>query len=320
MMRTKKWWVITIALLIALMPSVADAHKHKGNHNKKSRIERFAFDSHKDKKKKKRKSSKKDAKGRGRGAARSRQQLMYDFNGYAPRRIVCGQNIASPLLNVVVPRGVSNQRINHDGKVVYFNNQYRIPNCVIYDFSATEAAQTDAPGAERRKNYKYNADPATNASPDRSDYRRSGYDRGHMAPAMDMKWSKGSMRDAFYMTNICPQNHILNSGPWRIVEETVHRWAKRDKRLIIASGPVLGNGMKMIGPKHNIAVPKAFYKIVYAPNQGRAIAFLFNNETARGSIWNHVVSVDYVERATGLSFLPGVHAAIKRKSNPDQWK
>ena len=231
-----------------------------------------------------------------------------------------GQGTASPLLNVSVSASVSNQRIEHNGKVVYFNNKYRIPNCVIYDYSATEAAQADAPDAERRKDYRFMADPATEACPTHSDYRGSGYDRGHMAPAMDMKWSKESMHDAFYMTNICPQNHLLNNGAWRILEETVHRWTKRDKRLIIASGPVLGKDMKMIGPKRNIAVPKAFYKIVYAPNQGRAIAFLFNNERARGSFWNHVVSVDDVERATSLGFLPGVDPSMKKNSHPNQWR
>lgn len=232
----------------------------------------------------------------------------------------------SPLLDVKVPAHVSNLRINHTAMVVYFNRDYRIPNCVIYDFTATEAVQCDAPGAERRKHYRFEPDPATGASPQWSDYRRSGYDRGHMAPAMDMKWNRTVMTEAFYMTNICPQNHNLNGGVWRVMEEKIHRWAKRDKRLIIATGPILGHDMKMIGPKHNIAVPKAFYKVVYAPGQGRAIAFVYNNETdtGRGSLRSHAVSVDYVERSTGLDFFSAlplkVQASFEKHSNYDQWE
>lgn len=232
----------------------------------------------------------------------------------------------SPLLDVKVPTHVSNLRINHTAMVVYFNRDYRIPNCVIYDFTATEAVQCDAQGAERRKHYRYEPDPATGASPQWSDYRRSGYDRGHMAPAMDMKWNRTVMTEAFYMTNICPQNHNLNGGVWRVMEEKIHRWAKRDKRLIIATGPILGYDMKMIGPKHNIAVPKAFYKVVYAPGQGRAIAFVYNNETdtGRGSLRSHAVSIDYVEHSTGLDFFSSLplkeQASFEKHSNYDQWE
>ncbi len=212
----------------------------------------------------------------------------------------------NPLLVVKVPKGVANQRICHMAYVCYFNGQQRIPNCVIYELSATEVAQCDAPGAERRKHYKFLADPKCADSPAPDEYRGSGFDRGHMAPANDMKWSKTAMKECFYMTNMCPQLHALNDGCWRRLEMAVHRWAKRDKRLIIASGPVMKAHMAKIGRGGGIAVPRAFYKVVYAPNQGRAIGFIFNNEKIRGSFTKHVVSVDYVERMTGLDFFSAV--------------
>ncbi len=233
---------------------------------------------------------------------------------------VMGQGTNSPLLQVTVPSGVANERLNYAAMVVYFNTRYHIPNCVIYDYSATEATMSDAPGAERRKDYKFNPDPNCSASPDWRDYKGSGYDRGHMVPAMDMKWSRTSMTECFYMTNMCPQEHGLNAGCWRTLEETVHKWTKRDKRLIIATGPVLGNNMEMIGPNRNIAVPKAFFKAIYAPGQGRAIAFLFNNVRTTGGIKDHVVSVSYVEKVTGLKLFPGVSQQVKSHSDYSQWK
>ena len=132
------------------------------------------------------------------------------------------------LLEVRIPAGVKNVRLPHTAYISYFNTKHRIPNCVIYELTATQVAQCDAPGAEKRKNYQFNADPMCSASPQWSDYKHSGYDRGHMAPANDMKWSKTSMEESFYMTNICPQLHALNDGCWRKLELAIHRWAKRD--------------------------------------------------------------------------------------------
>lgn len=320
-MKMRKFILWAVALTLLTL-SAAWARRHKKHHRKQHRTEWIFrqsqgndFPSYNSNKKSKRKKNKQSY-------SYSRQSLYNAVNATPAR----GHYTASSLLKVGIPRGMSNRVIDHTAMVVYFNTQYHIPNCVIYDFSSTEALQCDAPGAERRKNYKYNPDPATAASPDRGDYRGSGYDRGHMAPAMDMKWSKASMTEAFYMTNMCPQNHQLNNNVWRIMEETIHRWAKRDKRLIIATGPVPGNDMEMIGPRRNIAVPKAFYKVVYAPGQGRAIAFVYNNATdnGQGSMRSHVVSIDYVERVTGLDFFPTlspqVQTSLESRSNYDLWQ
>ena len=235
-----------------------------------------------------------------------------------------GATAGNSLLDVCIPAGVKNVRLPHTAYISYFNTKHRIPNCVIYELTATQVAQCDAPGAEKRKNYQFNADPMCSASPQWSDYKHSGYDRGHMAPANDMKWSKTSMEESFYMTNICPQLHALNDGCWRKLELAIHRWAKRDKRLIIAAGPVLKNVMHTIGPDRNISVPAAFYKVVYAPNQGRAIGFIFNNEKISGGYASHAVSVDYVERVTGIDFFCALDDALENKieahSSIDMWK
>ena len=235
-----------------------------------------------------------------------------------------GATAGNSLLDVRIPAGVKNVRLPHTAYISYFNTKHRIPNCVIYELTATQVAQCDAPGAEKRKNYQFNADPMCSASPQWSDYKHSGYDRGHMAPANDMKWSKTSMEESFYMTNICPQLHALNDGCWRKLELAIHRWAKRDKRLIIAAGPVLKNVMHTIGPDRNISVPAAFYKVVYAPNQGRAIGFIFNNEKITGGYASHAVSVDYVERVTGIDFFCALDDALENKieahSSIDMWQ
>ena len=207
------------------------------------------------------------------------------------------------LLGVGIPKGVSNQVLNYKAIRINFNPSLRIPNCVAYELTATMVSMADAPEHEVRKNYNYSRDPQVKACPENWEYRGSGYSRGHMAPAMDMRWDKTAMAQCFYMTNMCPQDTKLNNDHWRELEEKVHRWAKRDKRLMVYTGPIMGKSPKMIGKdKQNIAVPDAFFKVVYAPEQGRAIAFIYPNQPSPGNISKYAVTVAEVERRTGLSF------------------
>ena len=230
---------------------------------------------------------------------------------------------SNSLLYVAVPKGMSNEMLGNEAMTIYFNSRYHIPNCVIYELTETEVTISESPGAEKRKNYNYDKDPATRNSPEHWDYRGSGYDRGHMAPAMDMKWSSQAMRQCFYMTNMCPQDHDLNGGAWRLLEEKIHRWGKRDKRLIIATGPIMGKAVRTTGKSCAVAIPEAFYKVVYAPDQGRAIAFIYPNEPVSGSFKRFAVTVDEVERRTGLDFfssLPdNLENALESHSDPNQW-
>ena len=222
--------------------------------------------------------------------------------GKAKQQAVAPQSVNS-LLGVNIPKGVSNQVINYKAIRVNFNPSLRIPNCVAYELTATMVDMTDAPGHEVRKKYNYNKDPNIKSCPDHWEYRGSGYSRGHMAPAMDMRWDKTTMTQCFYMTNMCPQDTKLNNDDWRVLEERVHRWAKRDKRIMVYTGPIMGKNPKKIGKgKQSIAVPDAFFKVLYAPDQGRSIAFIYDNRPCPGSISKYAVIVAEVERRTGLTF------------------
>ena len=222
------------------------------------------------------------------------------------------------LLAVGIPKGVSNQVINYQSIRVNFNPSYRIPNCVAYELTATMVDMADAPGHEKRKSYNYARDTKVASCPENWEYRGSGYSRGHMAPAMDMRWDKTAMAQCFYMTNMCPQETKLNNDHWRVLEEKVHRWAKRDKRIMVYTGPIMGKHPKMIGKdKQNIAVPDAFFKVLYAPDQGRSIAFIYVNRPCPGNISKYAVTVAEVERRTGLTFSSTIP---KRQCNLADWE
>ena len=225
---------------------------------------------------------------------------------------------AKTLHTVTAPQG--NRRIDYKAITVYFNRSLRIPTCVAYELTNTMVAMADAPTAEKRKNYKFNGDPNVAGSPDWGDYRKSGYTRGHMAPAMDMRWDRQAMSECFLMTNMCPQAEKLNNGPWRHLEESVHRWAKRDGSIVVYTGPIMGGSVRHIGPKNDIAVPAEFYKVLYAPGQRRAIAFIYENKDNQGGgLAAHTTTVTQVERRTGITFT-AIPTALKQQSNLPDWQ
>ena len=228
------------------------------------------------------------------------------------------QQSSNALIAVGIPKGVSNEVINYKAMRVNFNPAWRIPNCVAYELTATIVDMADAPDHEKRKSYNYAKDPAVKSCPEQWEYRSSGYSRGHMAPAMDMRGDKTTMAQCFYMTNMCPQDTKLNNDHWRVLEEKVHRWAKRDKRLMVYTGPIMGKNPTMIGKgNQNIAVPDAFFKVVYAPDQGRAIAFIYENRPCPGNISKYAVTVAEVERRTGLTFSSAIP---KKQCNIKDWE
>ncbi|MBQ7691253.1 MAG: DNA/RNA non-specific endonuclease [Muribaculaceae bacterium] len=227
------------------------------------------------------------------------------------------------LLDVALPARLDNQVLRYKAITVHFNKRYRIPNCVAYELTNTQMAMADAPDAEKRDNYNFNRDPKADGCPDWWEYKDTGYDRGHMAPAMDMRWDSKAMEQCFLMTNVCPQLHALNDGEWRHTEEAIHTWARRTEWLVVFTGPVLQGEMKMIGKQHNIAVPPQFFKVVYDPKQRRAIAFLFRNERATKSWTNYAVTIDEVERLTGIDFLAAlpddVETTVESRQNVRDW-
>ena len=238
--------------------------------------------------------------------------------GQTKTNVIVPQQNINALLAVNIPKGVSNKVLNYKAIRVNFNPSLRIPNCVAYELTATMVDMADAPDHEVRKNYNYSRDNAVKSCPENWEYRGSGYSRGHMAPAMDMRWDKTTMAQCFYMTNMCPQDTKLNNDHWRVLEEKVHRWAKRDKRIIVYTGPIMGKSPKKIGKnKQDIAVPDAFFKVLYAPDQGRSIAFIYENRPCPGNISKYAVTVSEVEHHTGLSFSSSIP---KRQCKIEDWE
>lgn len=226
---------------------------------------------------------------------------------------------AQGLTEVKLPAGMKNVVCHYSGFTSYFNPETHIPNCVAY-----EIIESETTGDEPRKK-SFEADHTIDGCAESSDYRNSGYDRGHMAPAADMKWSKEAMEESFLMTNICPQVKSLNSGIWHRLEQRVREWAARDSSIIVVCGPIFtpGKPVEHIG-EIGVAVPHRFFKALYAPGRNIGIAFIFDNDKVKGELRKYAVTIDSVERETGLDLfynLPDdIENEVENQCNYKLWE
>ena len=226
---------------------------------------------------------------------------------------------AQGLTDVKLPSGMKNVVCQYSGFTSYFNPETHIPNCVAY-----EIIESETTGDEPRKK-SFEADHTIDGCAESSDYRNSGYDRGHMAPAADMKWSKEAMEESFLMTNICPQVKSLNSGIWHRLEQRVREWAARDSSIIVVCGPIFtpGKPVEQIG-EIGVAVPHRFFKALYAPGRNIGIAFIFDNDKVKGELRSYAVTIDSVERETGLDLfynLPDdIENEVENQCNYKLWE
>ncbi|MCM1029543.1 MAG: DNA/RNA non-specific endonuclease [Pseudoflavonifractor sp.] len=226
---------------------------------------------------------------------------------------------ASELMTVIEPHDLPSTPVDYKGFSMSFNPKMHIPNWVAWELAADETNGS----VPRYKSFV--EDPSVAGCAELYDYSYSGYDRGHMAPAADMKWDSQAMKESFMLTNMCPQAKELNTGAWRTLEERCRLWARRDSAIIIIAGPVLNPPPHEYIGDNRVAVPKSFFKVVLAPyaRPMRAIAFIMPNGYVQGGMQRAVTTVDEVERITSLDFfasLPdSIENAIEATSDFNLW-
>lgn len=230
-----------------------------------------------------------------------------------------GQTSVQCLAEVEIPKGVSEIKVDYTGFTISYNPQMHQPNYGAWELTASKA-QGDLP----RKS-KFRPDPEIDGCASLDDYRNSGFDRGHIVPAGDMKWDTQAMDDSHYLTNISPQEHNLNGGRWATLENKCREWAIRDSVLIIIAGPILSDEMPRHIGKNEIPVPERFFKVILSPYTipPRAIGFVMPNQAPQEGLEALAVSVDQVEAMTGFDFfgcLPDdIENEIESKANYRQW-
>jgi endonuclease G, mitochondrial len=210
---------------------------------------------------------------------------------------------SATIRNLEIPATKPNEKIiAHTGYSLLYDEDYEQADWVAYTLTKEETTKL------YERTDKFIPDPAVSTgSANNSDYANSGYDRGHLAPAADMGWSATAMAESFFYSNMSPQLPAFNRGIWKKLEELVRTWAQEYDAIEIVTGPVLTYGLKTIGPDH-VAVPKYYYKVIldYEEPDIKGIGFILPNAGSTESLQHFAVTIDSVERFTGLDFYPAL--------------
>ena len=192
--------------------------------------------------------------------------------------------------------------IRHLGYTLSYNEKHEQANWVAYQLTADETHKIVA----RSNDFESDAAVSTGSATG-DDYKGSGYDRGHLAPAADMGWSLQSMQESFYYSNMSPQLPGFNRGIWKRLEELVRQWAVDNQAVYVVTGPVLSEGLSTIG-SNKVSVPLYYYKVLldYSEPSLKGIAFILPNASSSLPLRSYAVSIDSVEKVTGLDFFPAI--------------
>lgn len=199
-----------------------------------------------------------------------------------------------------LPTSTTNQIIKHDYYTLSYNEKYEQAEWVAYELkkSYVRSSNFDRP-------YFIEDPKVKTRSADWRNYKKSGYDKGHLCPAGDMEFAINAYNDTFFTSNISPQTHEFNGGVWNRLEQKVRYWATKYDGVYVITAGVLQPNLKTIG-QDQVLVPNYFYKILLDNSNGqyKMIAFLVPNAKSNKPLYEFVVSVDSIEKMTGIDFFP----------------
>ena len=146
----------------------------------------------------------------------------------------------------------SGEIVKHKYYTLSYNEVYEQANWVHYKlypaFLGGSTPRTDS----------FKPDPLVSTkSAQLSDYKGSGYDRGHLAPAADMKYNSVAMSESFYMSNMSPQNPSFNRGIWKRLESLVRGWGEKFEIYVSTAGVLGSNNLGAIG-KNRVTIPSEY--------------------------------------------------------------
>ncbi|MFN0012998.1 MAG: DNA/RNA non-specific endonuclease [Saprospiraceae bacterium] len=200
----------------------------------------------------------------------------------------------------ILPVSSTGAIVRHTYYTLSYSEDHEQAEWVAYELTRD---RLDQKWVERSTSFFPDPDVRTESATPR-DYSGSGYDRGHLVPAADMAFDTLAMHETFFMSNISPQERVFNGGVWRELEETVRDWAKKFEKLYVVSGPVLSRpGREQIGFS-KVTVPESYFKVLLAPDQHRAIAFILPNKVSDKPLMEYACTIDQVEELARLDFFP----------------
>jgi len=211
--------------------------------------------------------------------------------------------------------------LSYAGFHLAYNEKYEQAAWVAYVLTREEIEGGEI---ERTDNFRPDTSILTgSATP--GDYRGSGFDRGHLAPAGDMKWSREAMSQSFLMSNMSPQLPAFNRGIWRRLETEVRNWALEKDSLYVITGPLFTAGDSLIGA-NGVGIPGHYFKVLVdlSPPDHDMIAFLLPHSGSSEELIQFAIPVDSLEQLSGYDFFSqapdqNVITWLERQLIPDNW-
>lgn len=215
-----------------------------------------------------------------------------------------------PLSYVKLPEGTPQQVKDYISFTVNFNKDNHTPNYVAWELLSSEVNGTVATS----RNYWVDKEIEGCLSTDYA-YSTYNYERGHMCPAADNKFSSEAMKACAVMTNMVPQYSSLNSGLWSKLEDKERDWALRDGAIWIVSGPVYTEDDQTYVGDALARAPSACFKalLYYNGDDSRAIGFIFQNGPNPGNIEDYAMSIDDLEAELGYDLFPALPDDIEQR-------
>lgn len=197
-----------------------------------------------------------------------------------------------------VPSSNQNQLVIHDYYMLSYSEPHEQAEWLAYELKKEHLTTNN-----RKRPYFIEDPKVKSKSAHWRNYKNSGYDRGHLCPAGDRRFSEYAYNETFYTSNIAPQDRAFNAGVWNRLEMQIRQWCKRYGKLNIIVGGVLENDLKEIGSE-DVDVPNSFYKLVYKNNGNsiKVLAFLFPNKESNEDLDSFLVPIDELEELTGIDF------------------
>lgn len=225
------------------------------------------------------------------------------------------KRIQQDMEEVGVPKGEfeGTQLVKHAGMFLLYDENHEQARWV----SHIVLPQVNKGNLSRTNDFRI--DPkVTTGTADKPDYWFSGFDRGHIAPSADFKWSKTAISESYYYSNMAPQRPELNRERWAALEG----WGRKqvfssNEQLMVIAGPILEKDLPKItqGENKKLSIPKFFFKI-FLDKEGdekKAIAFLMPNSICKSPLVAYATTIDSIETLTGLDFFPNLEATLQEK-------
>jgi len=218
------------------------------------------------------------------------------------------------------PSSTTGEVVKHNYYTLSYSEAHEQAEWVAYTIKKEHLTYDD-----RKRPYFIEDPKVSTKSADWRNYRGSGYDRGHLLPAGDRRFTEQAYNETFYTSNISPQDKYFNAGIWNRLEQKVRYWCKTYGDLLVVTGGVLENNLIEIGDE-DVDVPRSFYKIVMRGygEETQVLAFLIPAEESQEPLEKFLVPIDAIEKKTGIDFFEKQPEAwqskLESRVNAKDWK